>query len=162
MRQSKSVAVEIRSRIAEMLRCRMSGQINQMLKHFGPNTVVHCASSRDGLLPPGIWEGADGLRAMTRRTDENYEPLEHEILDILVDGSWIAMKLLMRRPEIEGFVAIAAPANFADNGRLAARRQAHRRSVAEDHQRCQIPRRNRCRDRSKVRRLIHAVTQNST
>jgi len=86
MRQSKSVASEIRSRIAEMLRCRMSGQINQMLKHFAPNTVVHCASSREGLLPPGIWEGADGLRAKTRRTDENYEPLEHEILDILVDG----------------------------------------------------------------------------
>ena len=86
MRQSKSVAVEIRSRIAEMLRCRMSGQINQMLRYFAPNTVVHCASSREGLLPPGIWEGADGLRAMTRRTDENYEPLEHEILDILLDG----------------------------------------------------------------------------
>ena len=96
MRQSKSVASEIRSRIAEMLRCRMSGQINQMLRHFAPNTVVHCASSREGLLPPGIWEGADGLRAITRRTDENYEPLEHEILDILVDGQNAVVRLARR------------------------------------------------------------------
>jgi uncharacterized protein len=34
-------------------------------------------------------------------------------------GSWIAMKLLMRRPEIEGFVAIAAPANRFDFSFLA-------------------------------------------
>jgi putative transposase len=31
-------------------------------------------------------------------------------------------------------------------------------SVAESHQRCQIPRRNRGRARSQIRRLIHAVT----
>ena len=86
MRQSKSVASEIRSRIAEMLRCRMSGQINQMLRYFAPNTVVHCASSREGLLPPRTYGRARTASTMTRRTDENYEPLEHEILDILLDG----------------------------------------------------------------------------
>jgi ketosteroid isomerase-like protein len=86
MSQSEMLAFEIRSRITQMLRCRMSGQIDRMLRYFAPNTVVHCASSREGLLPPGIWEGADALRSITRRTDENYEPLEHEILDILVDG----------------------------------------------------------------------------
>ena len=36
-------------------------------------------------------------------------------------GSWIAMKLLMRRLEIEGFVAIAAPANRFDFSFLAPR-----------------------------------------
>jgi alpha/beta superfamily hydrolase len=29
-------------------------------------------------------------------------------------GSWIAMQLLMRRPEIEGFVAVSPPANLYD------------------------------------------------
>lgn len=29
-------------------------------------------------------------------------------------GSWIAMQLLMRRPEIEGFVAVSPPANMYD------------------------------------------------
>jgi len=37
-------------------------------------------------------------------------------------GSWIAMKLLMRRPEIEGFVSIAAPANRFDFSFLAPAR----------------------------------------
>ena len=62
MIQNTLAAREIRSRISEMLHCRMSGQIDQMLKYFAPNTVVYCASSREGLLPPGIWEGADALR----------------------------------------------------------------------------------------------------
>ena len=34
-------------------------------------------------------------------------------------GSWIAMQLLMRRPEIEGFVSVAPPANMYDFGFLA-------------------------------------------
>ena len=34
-------------------------------------------------------------------------------------GAWIAMQLLMRRPEIEGFVSIAPPANMYDFNFLA-------------------------------------------
>lgn len=34
-------------------------------------------------------------------------------------GSWIAMQLLMRRPELEGFVAVSPPANMYDFGFLA-------------------------------------------
>ena len=34
-------------------------------------------------------------------------------------GSWIAMQLLMRRPEIEGFICIAPPANLYDFSFLA-------------------------------------------
>ena len=34
-------------------------------------------------------------------------------------GSWIAMQLLMRRPEIGGFISIAPPANMYDFGFLA-------------------------------------------
>jgi uncharacterized protein len=34
-------------------------------------------------------------------------------------GSWIGMQLLMRRPEIEGFISIAAPANRYDFSFLA-------------------------------------------
>ncbi|MDE3176018.1 MAG: alpha/beta hydrolase, partial [Pseudomonadota bacterium] len=34
-------------------------------------------------------------------------------------GSWIAMQLLMRRPEIEGFISIAPPANRFDFSFLA-------------------------------------------
>jgi hypothetical protein len=34
-------------------------------------------------------------------------------------GAWISMQLLMRRPEIEGFISIAPPANMYDFGFLA-------------------------------------------
>jgi alpha/beta superfamily hydrolase len=34
-------------------------------------------------------------------------------------GAWIGMQLLMRRPEIEGFVSIAPPANMYDFSFLA-------------------------------------------
>src|SRR5690606_40530632 len=34
-------------------------------------------------------------------------------------GAWIAMQLLMRRPEIQGFVAVAPPANQYDFSFLA-------------------------------------------
>ncbi len=34
-------------------------------------------------------------------------------------GAWIAMQLLMRRPEIEGFIAVAPPANLYDFSFLA-------------------------------------------
>ena len=34
-------------------------------------------------------------------------------------GSWIGMQLLMRRPEIEGFISVAPPANLYDFSFLA-------------------------------------------
>ena len=34
-------------------------------------------------------------------------------------GSWIAMQLLMRRPEVDGFIAVAPPANLYDFSFLA-------------------------------------------
>ena len=34
-------------------------------------------------------------------------------------GAWIAMQLLMRRPEIDGFISVAPPANMYDFGFLA-------------------------------------------
>ncbi|MBN67102.1 MAG: alpha/beta hydrolase, partial [Rickettsiales bacterium] len=34
-------------------------------------------------------------------------------------GSWIALQLLMRRPEIEGFVTVSPPANMYDFGFLS-------------------------------------------
>ena len=34
-------------------------------------------------------------------------------------GTWIAMQLLMRRPEVEGFICVAPPANLYDFSFLA-------------------------------------------
>lgn len=77
---------EIRRRVSEMLHCRMSGRIDQMLRHFVPRAIVHYTKSREGMFRPAIWEGVEALSSITRFTDENYTPLDHEILDLLVDG----------------------------------------------------------------------------
>ncbi len=77
---------EIRRRIGEMLRHRMSGQIDHMLRYFSSRAVVHYTSSREGLFRPAVWEGVDALGSITRFTDENYTPLNYEIRDIVVDG----------------------------------------------------------------------------
>ncbi len=92
MHQDEMIASEIRRNIAEMLQFRMSGQVDRLLRHFSPTTLVHCASSREGLLGPGVWEGVEALGSVFRLTDENYQPLEHEILDILVQGQRAAVR----------------------------------------------------------------------
>jgi ketosteroid isomerase-like protein len=86
MQNSETAAADIRVRVAEMLHGRMSGKIDRMLQYLTPTTMIHCASSREGVLPPGVWTGADGLRLVTRINDENYQPLDYEILDIVIDG----------------------------------------------------------------------------
>ena len=91
MDQERLTASEIRRRIGEMLEARMSGRIGLMLSHFAPDAIFHCGSSREGMLPPGVWQGVEALRSVVRRSDENYEPLDYEICDILVDGERAAL-----------------------------------------------------------------------
>jgi ketosteroid isomerase-like protein len=91
MHRSNMDASEIRCKITELLQARMSGQPALLRGYFAPNAVVRCGGFRAALLAPGNREGADVLRSdvlrsVTRLTDENYRPLDYEILDILVDG----------------------------------------------------------------------------
>ena len=86
MWQSETARSPLRRQISEMLEARMTGQISQLMSYFSPDVVVHCACSRGSLLGPG-GRAADALRSITRLTDENFQPLEYEILDILVDGA---------------------------------------------------------------------------
>ncbi len=91
MYQDRMVASRIRRQIGEMLEARMSGRIDLMLSYFATDAVFHSGSSREGMLPPGVWRGVDALRSVTRRSDENYEPIDYEICDILVDGERAAV-----------------------------------------------------------------------
>ena len=81
MWQSETARSPLRRKISEMLEARMTGQISQLLSYFSPEAVVHCACSRGSLLGPGVWKGADALQSITRLTDENFQPLEYEILE---------------------------------------------------------------------------------
>jgi ketosteroid isomerase-like protein len=93
MLQGELAACEIRRRIGGMLEARVSGRIDHFLPYFARDAVIHCASSREGLLPRGVWRGLEALRSITERSDENYLPLEHEIQDIVVDGQRAVVRL---------------------------------------------------------------------
>jgi ketosteroid isomerase-like protein len=85
-------AADIRFIIGEMLDCRMRRQYDRFIAHVDPDMVMHCHSWREGVIGPNVWPGKEGLRALFIRTDENYFPCEHEILDILVDGDRAAVR----------------------------------------------------------------------
>ncbi len=85
-------ATEIRFIIAEMLDCRMRRHYDRFAAFVDPAVVLSCHSWREGMIGPGVWRGVEGLRALFRRTDENYFPCDHEIIDILVDGDQAAVR----------------------------------------------------------------------
>lgn len=85
-------ASDIRFIIGELLDCRMRRQYDRFLSFIDANVVLHCHSWREGMMGPGVWSGAAGLRQLFTRTDEDYQPEEHEILDILVDGDSAAVR----------------------------------------------------------------------
>lgn len=85
-RRARLTAAEMRFVIAEMLDCRMSRQYDRFDTFIDPAVIVHSHSWRPGIVGPSVWNGAAGLRDLFRLTDENYFPLEHEILDVIVDG----------------------------------------------------------------------------
>lgn len=79
-------AADMRRLIAEMLECRMHSQYDRFSTYIDPDVVVYCNVWREGIVGPAIWRGEPSLRQLFRRTDENYLPLDHEILSIVVDG----------------------------------------------------------------------------
>jgi len=85
-------AADQRRLIAEMLDCRMRRQYDRFEAYVDPNVVVYCNAWREGIIGPDVWAGAPAVRDLFRRTDENYFPLDHEILDILTDGDRAAVR----------------------------------------------------------------------
>lgn len=77
---------DMRRLISEMLVCRMRADYDRFATYVSPCVVVYCNAWREGIVGPEIWDGESSLRHLFRRTDENYLPLDHEILDVLVDG----------------------------------------------------------------------------
>lgn len=82
----------LRCDIFEITRLRMSGRINEMLEFFAPHVVVHYHCAKEGLFLPGVLRGVDALRENIRLTDVEYEPMDMEILDVLVDGDRSAVR----------------------------------------------------------------------
>ena len=71
-----------------------------------------------GKYDDGIGELSDAATALDWMQQQNPEASTCWIGGFSF-GSWIAMQLLMRRPEIEGFITVAPPANLYDFSFLA-------------------------------------------
>ena len=71
-----------------------------------------------GLFDHGSGELSDAAAALDWAQSVNPEARACWIAGVSF-GSWIGMQLLMRRPEIEGFISIAPPANRFDYSFLA-------------------------------------------
>ena len=71
-----------------------------------------------GTFDAGIGELSDAASALDWLQSQNADASQCWIAGFSF-GAWIAMQVLMRRPEIEGFVAVAPPANMYDFSFLA-------------------------------------------
>ena len=67
----------------------------------------------EGLFDNGPGELADAATALDWMQAYNADARTCWIAGISF-GAWIAMQLLMRRPEVEGFISVAPPANLYD------------------------------------------------
>ncbi|MEM6603874.1 MAG: alpha/beta hydrolase [Pseudomonadota bacterium] len=72
----------------------------------------------DGEYDNGIGELSDAASAMDWLQNMNKDSNECWVAGFSF-GSWIGMQLLMRRPEIQGFISVAPPANMFDFNFLA-------------------------------------------
>lgn len=71
-----------------------------------------------GKFDDGIGEMTDAAAALDWIQQQNTSA-SHCWIAGFSFGAWIALQLLMRRPEIEGFVAVSPPANMYDFGFLS-------------------------------------------
>lgn len=79
-------AQELRLRVGDIIRLRMSGGIDDMLQYFSQNILLHYTCAKGGKYEPMLRWGREAFRDNIRRTDETFQALSYEILDILVDG----------------------------------------------------------------------------
>lgn len=91
-RSGQLVDSETRRRVHEIVQSRMSRDSSAMLKHFVEDVELNYTCSRLGVLRPGQWRGRDALREHLRRVDIDYEPLDAEIISILVEGDRAAVR----------------------------------------------------------------------
>jgi len=89
---SRAADGEYRRRVGEIIHFRMTGRVDELLRHFARDVVLHYNCTKEGLFQKGVWIGHEAFRENLRRTDVDYEPLDAEILDVLVDGEKSAVR----------------------------------------------------------------------
>ncbi|WP_457798345.1 nuclear transport factor 2 family protein [Methylocystis sp. S23] len=90
-RPRRAAESETRRRVHELIRVRMSGDVPATLKLFTEDVELSY-NGRVGVFPAGQWRGSQALRDHLRRTDIEYEPLDAEVKDVLVEGDRAAVR----------------------------------------------------------------------
>lgn len=91
-RANEAADKEARRRVHELVATRMSGNIPAILKFFVEDVELSYNCSRLRVFPSGQWRGQDALRENLRRTDIDYQPLDAEVKDVLVEGDRTAVR----------------------------------------------------------------------
>ncbi len=87
---TKRTGDEIRQRVVEITQARIAGRLDLVARHFAPDVVIHC--SKYGIFSPGVIHGRDTFVANLRRAEEEWEPLDGEIVQMLVEGARSAVR----------------------------------------------------------------------
>jgi ketosteroid isomerase-like protein len=85
-------SAEIRQRLVEITQARLEGRLDQVVAHFAPDVIVHYNCTKEGLYAPGIMYGRGSFLASLKRAEEEYQPLEGEIVEILVENCNAALR----------------------------------------------------------------------
>ncbi len=89
---SRAAENDIRRLVHELVKIRMSGDIRALLKLFVEDVELNYNCAKVGQFPAGHWRGQEALRDNIRRTDIEYEPLDAEVKDVVVEGDRAAFR----------------------------------------------------------------------
>jgi len=90
--QAPLTGTEIRQRLVEITGARLSGRIESVVSHFAPDVIIHYNCPRYGLSTSEVIRGREAYVANLRRANEEFEAVDGEILQILVEGEQSALR----------------------------------------------------------------------
>lgn len=104
---------EYRRRVADIVHCRMARKYQDLTQHFHENVTIHYNSSKEGLFKHGIWKGRDAFLANMKLTDVDYQPLDGDVMEVLVEGDRTVVRWLSTwRHRASGMVYTIDMAHF--------------------------------------------------
>ena len=91
-RPAQLTGSEIRRRIADITYFRLAGELDALMTFFAPDVIVHYNCTKEGLFSPGVLKGRESFRANLQLTEEEYQGVDGEIIDILVENELAAVR----------------------------------------------------------------------
>jgi len=90
--QTQQTGDAIRQGLLEITRARLAGRIEQVVRYFAPDVVVHYNCASGGFFDTGAIHGREAFLATLKRTEEDFQAVDGEILQILVEGERSALR----------------------------------------------------------------------